>query len=632
MRCRLIQTAKPGGANPAERAMLGFLQNLPEGYFVYRELQITPEYEKQVRGFQKKTPDFVVVAPQVGVLAIEVKDWDLTRNTYEWLDQYKVRVTDRVTGGVREIGNPVAQADAYLHALMDRVAGLGVFVTSLVAFPTVSKADFRNRLESVEVLQNPQAKFYLDLSRTLFREDLDRYMARPERLLTQIVEKHPKFRAASPTQVERVHERLLPSSFRIGDYTDRQRNQKRLKMITEEQQRWIDGLDASQNYLLDVAGSGKTNVLISKAMRLVEAAGEGALPRILITTYSRNLETNIRRIFEHKIADSPIRARYQDAIVIQSIPAVMEQIVMAVLGVSTIDQYRVPGEPWEAYEERLRADVEGILRSESDHFRRFDHVFVDEVQDFDDFYLTVADYLCRSRSFFFVGDIGQKIYERDHSPQCLGFVRGQVEMEKTYKMYRTPRYIAELATQFILRDPLSRSEFAERGYTGEFKYPNILRNTAEILYSPEPEHEIAARTRAFLDGGYADPDLMIVTSEVRLQDAEAALRAASIRYVVGEPEHGDAVSLVTFMDVKGLEKEVVLVSGIEDLYERSKPQAMFDDEEVRYRKELLSRRKVYVSLTRPLEQLIVYYRLGSNRFISELLEINHAILARLGVG
>ncbi|MGC9335346.1 MAG: hypothetical protein ACP5JJ_14425, partial [Anaerolineae bacterium] len=224
------------------------------------------------------------------------------------------------------------------------------------------------------------------------------------------------------------------------------------------------------------------------------------------------------------------------------------------------------------------------------------------------------------------------IYERSHSLERLGFVRGRVELKKSYKMFRTPRYIAELATRFILRDPLSKKEFTAHGYTDDFKYPNKLKNTAEIVRSAHPEQEAAARVRGFLDTGYAETDVMVITSGARLAQMETALRSAGVEYVLGEPEQETAVSLVTFIDVKGLEKEIVLVTGIEDLYERSKPQAMFDDEDSRYRKELLSRRKVYVALTRPLEQLIVYYQDGSNRFITELVEINDDILSRRQVG
>ncbi len=629
MKCQLIQTDRIGEENRAERAMLAFLRNLPAGYFVYRELQVTDTYRNRMKGYEKKQPDFVVVSPQTGLISIEVKDWDLTRNVYIWRDQYTIEKKP-IGGSPEPIDNPMAQVNAYLYALIELVSGLNIFVTSILAFPRVSRADFLSKMENLDALRNPQSRFYLDLDRTLFRDDLDQYVARPHKLLLAVARKHPKFHPSTEGQAQAVNERLMPSVFRIGDFTRRQRHQKRLKIITEQQQRWIFSLDRRENYLLDVAGSGKTNVLISKAIHIVDKAGDSALPRILLTTYSHNLETNIRRIFEHKIADSPNRQRYQHAITIKCVPALLEAIVTHVLGTDSIDDYRTPGESQAAYEERLRQDVESILRAEPDRFRRFDYVLIDEIQDFDDCFLIVVRHLCRTENFFFVGDIGQKIYDRTYNLGILGFVTERVELKKSYKMFRTPRYIAELATRFILGDPLSRREFEEHGYTERFKSPNKLPNLPEILYSAYPEQEIAERIQALLDTTYVENDIMVITSAHRLPQVEAALSAAGIATIVGEPERDvAAITLVDFMNVKGLEKEVVFVTGIEDLYERSKPQDLFfDDEGDRRRKELFSRRKVYVALTRPLERLIVYYQDPANRFISELLAVNASLIAK----
>jgi hypothetical protein len=629
MKCQLIQTDKIGEENPAEREMLAFLRNLPGGYFVYRELQLTNTYYNRMKGHKKKQPDFVVVSPETGLVSIEVKDWNLDRNVYAWRDQYTIEMKP-IGGEPREIDNPTAQVDAYLYALKELVSGLNVFVTSMLAFPRVSQSDFLNKLENLDVLRNPQSRFYLDLNRTLFREDLDRYLTCPEKLLVTIAQKDPKFYPSTEKQAQAVNERLLPSLFRIGDFTKRQQNQERLKVITEQQQRWIFGLDRHENYLLDVAGSGKTNALISKAIHIVDQAGAGGLPHILLTTYSRNLETNIQRIFEHKIASSPNRQRYRDAIKIKCVPALLEAIVIHVLGIDSMDAYRTPNEPQSDYEERLRQDVESILRAEPDRFRRFDYVLIDEIQDFDDSFLIAISHLCRTGNFFFVGDIGQKIYDRTYNLNILGVVTERVELRKSYKMFRTPRYIAELATRFILGDPLSRRELEEHGYTEDFKSPNKLPNLPEILHTTHPEQEISERIWALLKTTYAEDDMMVITSVTRLPQIEEALNAAGITTVVGEPEHDvAAVTLVDFMNAKGLEKEVVFVTGIEDLYERSKPQDLFGDEGNKRREELFSRHKVYVALTRPLERLIVYYRDPANRFISELLAINAGITSKL---
>lgn len=627
MKCQLIQTTQIVDKNSGEREMLAWLKNLPENYYVYRELQISETYGRRMEGYYKKKPDFVIVSPDIGLVSIEVKNWDLTKSIYEWRDQYKIIKRER-DGGQIEISNPTAQAEAYLHALRELISGLNVYVTSIIAFPRVSKAGFLNNLENVDVLRNRQTKFYLDPEVTLFRDDLDKYVARPEALLEQIVARDLKFHMSSARSIEQVHERLMPSSFRIGDFTDRQQHRNRLKTLSEEQQAWVFRLDSRKNYLLDVAGSGKTNVLISRAIHTVKQASRAAPPRVLLTTYSRNLETNIRRLFDHKTAADPDRAYLCEAITIQSIPVLMESIVLRYYGLNSITDYRIDGESPEDYEGRLSTDVYDILLAEPDAYRVFDHVFIDEIQDFDHFFLEVVDRMCRSRSFFFVGDVGQKIYEREHDLARLGFLTERVEVKKSYKMFRTPRYMAELATSFILADPACRQEFLDYGYTEDFKYPNKLASIAELNRSTHPAREIIGRVQDLLAGSWTEENIMIITSEAKLPGLEQAVVASGIHYSVGESEHGTALTLVDFMNVKGLEKEIVFVFGIEDLYHRSRPEALFDDEDDKRRKERLSRRKVYVALTRPLEELIVYYEDGNNRFVADLLSINRDILKR----
>jgi len=353
MKCQLIQTTQINDDNKAEKAMLEFLKNLPEEYFVYRELKLSPSYHERVKGFEQKQPDFVVVAPEIGLLSIEVKDWNLTRNIYEWNDQYKIKVT-QPNGKIEEIGNPVVQAGSYKYAFIDLLSGLNIFVESILAFPRVSQHEFLNRMQNIDLLRNPQSRFFLDIEKTIFKEDLDQSFIYPEKLLRKIVHKNQRFRPSTSSDIENVNKRILPNSFRIGDFTKRQANQQHLKMITQEQQKWIFNLDRNANYLLDVAGSGKTNALISKAIYVIDIANENMLPKILLTTYNKNLEKNIRRIFYHKI-DSKERQKYLSAITIKSIPALMEEIVKNDYEISDISKYKKPNESLLDYENRLKS-------------------------------------------------------------------------------------------------------------------------------------------------------------------------------------------------------------------------------------------------------------------------------------
>ena len=111
MKCQLIQTDSIGGENQGERAMLAFLRNLTDEYFVYRELQVTNTYRNRMAGYEKKQPDFVVVSPQTGLISIEVKDWNLTHNVYTWQDQYKIEKRP-IGGRPQAIVNPMAQVNA----------------------------------------------------------------------------------------------------------------------------------------------------------------------------------------------------------------------------------------------------------------------------------------------------------------------------------------------------------------------------------------------------------------------------------------------------------------------------------------------------------------------------------------
>ncbi len=82
-------------------------------------------------------------------------------------------------------------------------------------------------------------------------------------------------------------------------------------------------------------------------------------------------------------------------------------------------------------EQQLRLDVTDALKKEPDHFRQFDAIFVDEVQDFDPLFMTVLEGLARQQHYFLVGDIGQKIFDREHDVTTLGIVVERAELEKS---------------------------------------------------------------------------------------------------------------------------------------------------------------------------------------------------------
>ena len=626
MKARLIQTTKIADDNKAENELLAFLKELPEGYTVYRELQVNRAYTDRMKGLEKSQPDFVVVSADIGLLSIEVKDWNLIYNQYLWSDQNEVRVEEIKTGNQRTVTNPAAQADTYRYAFMDLVGDTQVWITSIVAFPRLSRQAFLNKIGNIALLQNPQSKFFLDLDTTIFKEEVDEFFMHPDQLLRRIVKKHARFHSATERQIDAVHDRILPNSFRVGDLTKRQQEREHLKIITTQQEAWIFDVERASSYLLDVAGSGKTNVLVSRAIHIIDQAHKKRQnpPNILLTTYNPNLQRNIERILEGKIKLDERTTRYK-TLFIQNVEFIMERIAISGYGCKNRQEYYKLNSPDALdFQQILREDVKTAMKDEADKYRIFDYIFIDEIQDFDDEQLYLIRRLARADNFFFVGDIGQKIYDRYHDLKKHGFIIDELDLPKSYKMYRTPRYIGELAYRFVIADPAIRSEFEQHGYRQDTQFESYNDNAAELLRVPDSIPCVVDRIGDLLASHCTEDDIMVITSEPLLPMYKIAFMQAGIKFSFGEPKQTGQVSLVDFMNVKGLEREIVLVSGIEDLYARQ--DGLFDSPATQLKEERFSRRKVYVALTRAIEECVVYYTDPGNVFIRELVNINRKIM------
>lgn len=422
----------------------------------------------------------------------------------------------------------------------------------------------------------------------------------------------------------------MPNSFRIGDLAKHQQSREKLRTITQEQEKWIFDLSHTTSYLLDVAGSGKTNALVSRAIHVIEQAIKNRqnAPSILLTTYNPNLQRNIERILDGKIKPDERQTRYR-TLRIENVEYIMERIAITGYGFKTKEEYYALNDPHSAgFQKTLRDDVRAALQDTPETFRKFDYVLIDEIQDFDDEQIFLVRKLCRTDNFFFVGDIGQKIYDRYHDLKRHGFIIDELELPKTYKMYRTPRLIGELAYRFIMSDAAIRTEFEQRGYRQDTQFESHNDNAAEILRVQDSVTAVVERIQNMLAGQYTEADLMVITSEQKLPAHSEAFSRAGIRFSVGEPKTMHEVTLVDFMNVKGLEREVVLVAEIEDLYCRSNSDGLFDDPATQLKEERFSRRKIYVALTRAIEECIVYYTDAGNVFVSELVAINRRITSK----
>src|SRR5687768_17347091 len=114
----LIPDPIPPSSTNAERDLARLLRRLPEDWTVY--------HEPSVRGLR---PDFVILAPDYGVLVLELKDWRLSSLLsvdHQWVE----RQSTRAAPSKRE-RNPLRQVDGYWRAVKDECQG-SLFGQSLV--------------------------------------------------------------------------------------------------------------------------------------------------------------------------------------------------------------------------------------------------------------------------------------------------------------------------------------------------------------------------------------------------------------------------------------------------------------------------------------------------------------------
>src|SRR5437588_7263382 len=229
----------------AEKKTLEFLELLPDGYYVLRECKLDPTFAKKLRGSREARPDFVVVGPAIGVVVLEVKDWDIRTNRFEFKNNYEVRKIAS-DGVITILGNPHNQAEEYGNAVMEILKNLPVatrlWVSSFVVYPRLTRSEFTNVFGGVQK-NNSQQEFIFDLQKTLFRDDFAKYQDMPLKLLEEYVAtelRHcgKQMVVYTEQQVNVAVNRLVPSEMHVGGLPDQADAGNRLALLDKEQQEW----------------------------------------------------------------------------------------------------------------------------------------------------------------------------------------------------------------------------------------------------------------------------------------------------------------------------------------------------------------------------------------------------------
>lgn len=585
-RCR---NTEDGGA---ERRVLVQLQRcLEDDYLVWHNIPV---------GTKGRQPDFVILHPGRGLLVLEVKGWragslrNATRNDISLATQR----------GLVNCIHPELQARGYATEL----------VNQMQRDPGLCHAEGRwaNKLITPygwgSVLANIERKKITDeawdeifaVSRTLTREDLEEsvdpgaFQARLWGMFTVNV-KH----TLTLPQRDRVRWHLFPeiriqtqaSLLDEADETPTPSPADELLQVMDLQQETLArSLGDGHRVVHGVAGSGKTMLLVYRAMQLA-AAAKPEQP-ILVLCYNRPLSARIDALLRQRGIDERVQVR--------TFHSWCEEMVRAYqLAVPVHRQDR------NYYDAMVDTVIQAI-----DHGRvpraQYCALMIDEAHDFEDAWLRLAPQLIDpdTRSLLVLYDDAQSIYRkprRNFSFASVGIeARGRTSVLKVN--YRNTSEVLALATRTAGQllsgaNPDTDDEIAHlapmaggrRGPVPELMRARSAREEAEL---------IAERLSDALADGVHPSDIGILARRHDLLDAvEAALRERGIpsqrlKGPQGRAWAADSIKLTTLHASKGLEFHTVAIVGLQAVPDARQAA----DEEWRL---------LYVAMTRATHRLVL---------------------------
>ena len=289
------------------------LRNLEDDYRCWVNVPVGPK---------QRRPDFIVLHPGRGILALEVKDWKL--QTIKQIDRFTAEIhTDH---GIKTVVNPLEQARAYaieITGLLERDPLLvqqeqGRYYGHLLlpwGFGVVLTNITRKQFEAVELDQA------IPGDKVICQDEMT------ESIDAEVFQKNlwGMFNYSfggilSLARIDRVRWHLFPE-IRIqqgnlfdaaNDGADPQQSITKVlpdmvKIMDMEQERLPRNLGEGHRIIHGVAGSGKTLILAYRAMCLDKL---GLAKPILVLCYNKTLAAKLKQLLAEKGAGDRVHVRH----------------------------------------------------------------------------------------------------------------------------------------------------------------------------------------------------------------------------------------------------------------------------------------------------------------------------------
>jgi hypothetical protein len=526
-------------------------------------------------------PDFIVIGKSFGVLIIEVKDW-----SEDFINTVNQTIVSCVNGKFK---NPISQVETYENIILSKLSGVLDFIDNDGYLKVnVKKLVFYTNL----------SEEYLCLTPELTSNTVSTFERKKLRTLTLSELIIDTQKVLSDVEILTIRSVLFPE---IVISTEKYQKDefieiKDVKALDYEQEEFAKKVPNGHYMVSGIPGSGKTVILLSRALHLVQSYDNH---NVLVLTYTKALANKLRHQLSLKASEIHISESEKNRIKITHFHKLCYDMIGFNKKLS--DQY---GDVY--YNELWPKEVITGLKGKSGFY---DSVLVDEYQDFHIDWFELCKSICKKNedgqeNLFFAGDRLQRIYDITWSSyKEIGInIQGRSKLLKT--PYRTNQSHLDFALKFLANNEVLAKDI--RNFY-ELEKPNSFSNNCNTI--------------DLIDGGASSVSIYVTklvnSLDVRPEDILILCHTnyeckemfgifpdnIKCHFESGkEPLKGKGL-VTTYHSSKGLEAKYCILYKVD-----------------KFEVEKNNRTLMYVGMTRASEKLIINYD-RNNKFASEIIDL-----------
>ena len=564
-------------------------------------------YEPPI-GKEGKLPDFLLFGKKLGLLVLEVKDWNLR----QIVEANPATFSILISGKVQERTNPDVQAKGYVDALMDKLKETKTFLADtfphqgkmkipigrMVVFPNINREEY-----SKDTLQ-----YILPPERVMLEDDLDAAGAMlcdmsGKKFHDRISPAFPfHFEGLTPSEIGKLVSKIWPE--RKIDLPERKgpgktRFQTEVQYLDEAQAKLALQLKGGHQIIKGPPGTGKSLILVHRCCHLQNYKPE--VKRILFVCYNIALVSYLKRLLQEKGLGVGVNGIHI---------CHFFELCSRILD----EKIQFEGKDSEYYETWTQWALEAVQKGEHP-VGKFDAILVDEGQDFDnDMLRTLIGLLKPEGDLVIALDAYQDLYRRETSWKSLGIeAKGRTRYLKP--VYRNTVELYNFTQHFTGEKPEKNSQLNLFSY--EFAFHGDPPEIITFGEYNELEDFVIEDIKTALDSGdYKRSEIAIIYDDKTYDSKSFKYEYKEIPVSILEKlESGgipakwvsqdvrakemfdittDRISLISIHSSKGLDFDMVYLLGIDHIN---------PTEDLRDKLQTL----IYVATTRAKYRLVIPY-------------------------